>query len=167
MESQTAEYSPAVRTSGAPSLDAVLSRRWRKRGELEADAADRRAVPANAVLRQPPDDPLADFPEARCEPQAGPTVDAVDGPGGRVPQTEAQPGRRGPQDLPVFVEGFGDISAQPGVGHRHHVHPDGLWFHVPDGHPRLAQSVRAVVANFQQPGKQLARSAGGESIKIQ
>ena len=53
------ERAAAVRTAGSESFDAVLRGVGESGEEPAVDAADRRAVPATAVLRQPADDGLA------------------------------------------------------------------------------------------------------------
>ena len=50
------------------------------------DGTDEGAVSGDAVLRQPPDDGVAASRRSRGESEAGPTVDAVDGPGGDLPE---------------------------------------------------------------------------------
>src|SRR5947208_2362523 len=67
---RAAEHRPAMQTPGLAALD-VLPRRDRRVGrEPEADAIDRRAVPAHAVLRFARDDAMVDSPRLRRESQA-------------------------------------------------------------------------------------------------
>ena len=78
-----------------------------------ADATDRRAVPAGAVLRLAEDDPVARAARVRGEPQAGAAVDAGDGHRGDLPQASHQPAGSRTQDLPVFAAGFSGHASRP------------------------------------------------------
>jgi integrase-like protein len=110
-------------------------------GEPRVDAADRRAVSADAVLRQP-----ADGAGALGQSQAGAAADASDGTGGDLPATadDARGGRT--QDLPVFTAECGGHAAGPGVVERHHVRAAAAWILVLGGNHGLVQPVRGGLA---------------------
>ena len=166
MGSRATEYPSSVRAVGFEPRDTLLPRRGRERGEPGVDALDRRAVPAHAVLRQPKHDDLAVPAREQRESKTDPAAHAIDGLGGHLPQAAYKPeGRRSP-DLPVFAAECEDRASEPGLEHGHHVHSDGSRLHVPGGDPRLVQSVRPVVAAFQQPGKQFLRRGPGGVIVV-
>jgi putative transposase len=72
--SSRAERLAAVRAVGLAAIDALLRPPGRERREFGADATDRRAIPRDAVLRQP-----ADGEGAGRQSHADSATDAVDG----------------------------------------------------------------------------------------
>src|SRR5207247_3659992 len=89
--------------AGPATLD-VLPRRCRRvRREPEADAIDRRAVPAHALLRFPRDDPMVDSPKPRRESQARAAADVHDGLGGDLSAAADQRALSRTSNLPVFI----------------------------------------------------------------
>ena len=114
-----AERASAVRAAGAESVELVLPAGGRVGGEPAVDAADRRAVPEDAVLRQPEDGQGVGH-----QPQAGAAPDAADGVGSDLPQAAAVAERRRAPNLPVFAAECGDRASEPGVVERHHLRAD-------------------------------------------
>src|SRR5438477_5613302 len=101
-----------VSTQPLELLPAAGCREHRQPG---ADAADRRAVPEDAVLRFAADGRGAQHAASSRQSQAYTAADAADGPGGGIPQAADHATRREPQDLPVFVTRSEDRASQPGV----------------------------------------------------
>src|SRR6516165_9321320 len=75
-----------MRTPGSQSLNVLPPGGHRVGGEPAPDAADRPAVPPDALLRQPTDDGVLGAVRGDDQSQAGATADGLDGPGGAVPQ---------------------------------------------------------------------------------
>ena len=136
-----AEYAAAVRVAGVASVELVLSTDRRVGGESAMDAADRRAIPEDAVLRQP-----EDGRGVRHQPLAGAAFDAVDGIGSDLSEAAPLAERRRASNLPVLAAEFGDCAARPGVVERHHLRSHAARLDVPDGGHGLVQPLCAVVA---------------------
>jgi hypothetical protein len=77
----------------------------RKRREPAVDAAARRTVHADSVLRESANGGVAGNTGFRGESEAGRTAYGSDGHCGRVSEAETEPAGRRPQDLPVPAEG--------------------------------------------------------------
>src|ERR1700719_1285562 len=93
-----AEYFPPMRAAGAGPVNAVLRAVRPERRQPGIDASDRRAVSADAVLRQPQ---TGRGPGSQSE--AGAAADAFDGTGGDVSEALDVASGAGAQDLPVFA----------------------------------------------------------------
>src|SRR5512143_1540699 len=104
-QSSGAKHSAAVRAAGAEPIELVSRAGEGVGGEPGADAADRRAVPADAVLRFAEDDGLADATRARGQSQAGPAADADHGLGSDLSPAEHDAAEPGASNLPVFTAG--------------------------------------------------------------
>src|SRR6516164_8354409 len=76
------EHTAAVPLDGDFAVGVVLRRRTRDRRESAVDAANRRAVHADTVLRDPEDDPVAVRARVRGQRETDPPVDAANGTGG-------------------------------------------------------------------------------------
>src|SRR5688500_8537425 len=100
-QSPRAEHSAAVRAAGSEPLELVPGASGRVGGEPGLDAADRRAVSADAVLRFAENDDLADAARSRGQSQAGAAADADDGPGSDLPPAQHDAAVPGASDLPV------------------------------------------------------------------
>ncbi len=128
------------------------------------DAAARRAVHGDAVLRGRADDGLSAAGRDSDRSQSGASAAAADGSGGALSEASAEcAGRSGASDLPVFAAGSADRASQPGVVGGHHVHPPVAGVRVPGGDPGLVQPLRAVVVAVDHPGRVVLRPgpAGG------
>src|SRR5271167_710633 len=95
------EYPPSMRTAATEPRHVLSSAGQRERGELGVDAADRRAVLADAVLWLAPDGGSSRHPTVADQSQAHAAADAVDGPGSDLSQAAHHTARRHAQDLPV------------------------------------------------------------------
>src|SRR5204862_7951308 len=102
------QHSAAVRAAGASPVDLLSGGGRRDGGEPGADATDRRAVPADAVLRFAEDGVLADAARSRGQSQAGAAADANDGVGSDLSPPEHDAAVPGASNLPVFTAGCGD-----------------------------------------------------------
>src|SRR5438045_9374890 len=104
-EPSGAEHPAAMRAAGAEPIEVVSRTSRRVGGEPGLDAADRRAVPADAVLRLAEHGVLADAARLRGQSQAGPASDADDGIGSDLSAAEHDAAVPGASDLPVFTAG--------------------------------------------------------------
>ena len=149
MGPRRSECATTMRAIGFESLDTVLPRCRRERGELAADAVDRRAVHATANFRQPAYDRLFADARARRQSETGPTADAENGAGSDLPQTASEFRLQTAQGLPVFAPRCGHHSAEPSMVDRYHVHSHGAGIHVPGGDFGLVQPLRLGSVGFQ------------------
>src|SRR5271157_6008183 len=99
-----------MRTAGLESVEQVLRSNRRVGGELGVDAADRRAIPQNALLRQAKDGQDAGHRRPTCG-----TTDAAHGSGGDLPQAASLAERCRTSDLPLFAAECGHCTAEPGM----------------------------------------------------
>ena len=100
-ESRRFEYSPPMRTVGPGAVEPVLRTGARKRTESGADAVDRRAVHAHAVLRLAADGSGVGRVGLPGQSQARATVDAGDGLGRRGAGTAHRQAATAAQGVPV------------------------------------------------------------------
>src|SRR5262245_13439218 len=125
------QHSAAMRASRPAPLELLSGAGGRVGGEPGPDASDRRAVPADAVLRLAEHDDLADTTRARGQSQAGAASDADHGLGGDLSTAEYLAAVSDASNLPVFTARCGDSQAQPGLEHGHHLHPAGPRLRLP------------------------------------
>jgi transposase InsO family protein len=92
-EPSRAEHSAAVRAAGAEPIELVPRTGEGVGGEPVLDASDRRAVPADAVLRLAEHDVLADAARLRGQSQAGAALDADHGAGSDLSAAEHDPAK--------------------------------------------------------------------------
>ena len=81
-----------------------------------------------------------------------PTPDAVDGAGEHGATTHNEHAGAGPPRLPVSAAGAHDRTAEPGLGHGYHLHPDGARLRLPGGDHRLVLPPGPGVAAVQHAG---------------
>src|SRR5512135_3571422 len=134
-----------MRTPGSQPIELLSPTGHRVGGEPALDAADRRAVPQDPVLRQPADDGFFGAYRGDGQPQAGPAAHGVDGFGVAVPQAAYHHHGIGRAGLPLLAPRSGADPRQRGLEFRHNIYSNASWFHVPDGGDRLVQPVRALV----------------------
>src|SRR5436309_7604376 len=141
-----------MRTRWPQPLDLLPPAGRRVGGEPAPDAADRRAISQDPVLRQPEDGGVPGTLRRGGESQADPAAHGVDGAGGIAPEA-ADDGtgiRRAGVSLPASRPGAEPY--QRGLEFGYHVHSHETWFHVPDGGDRLVQPLRPVVAAVEHAG---------------
>ena len=80
---------------------------------------------------------------------------------GMAPGPRHQPAPPGAQDLPLPAARGGGGAPQPGLEHRHHLHPPGAWLCLPGGHHRLVRPSGARLADLQHPGGGVLRGLPG------
>src|SRR5713101_3202390 len=97
------EHSPAVPTARLEPCHVVSTSGHGEPSELGSDAADRRAVFANALLRLAAHGRSSGHAPPSDQPQAPATPDALDGTGSDLSQALHDATRPEPQDLPVFA----------------------------------------------------------------
>ena len=107
------------------------ARRGRKPAESAPDAADRRAVPRDAVLRIAPDDTLATPPGQYGLAQAGAPPDATAGGARALPAAPDVSAAPGAPDLSLPAPRSADHAAEPRVVHGCHLHPPAAGLFVP------------------------------------
>ena len=89
--------------------------------------------------------------------QAGAAADAPDGDRGARAEAAHDEAGAGAQDLPVSAARTGDRPAEPGVGGRHHLHPDRARLPLPGGDHRLGEPGGAGVAAVEHDGRLVLR----------
>ena len=121
-----------MRTPGPQPIE-LIPRAGHRVGEgSAADAANRPAVPANSILRQPTDDGVSGAGWGDGQSQASSAAHGGDGPGGPVPQaTDHDPGA-GRTRLPQLAPRSGADPRRRGLEFGHHLCADAAWIHVPD-----------------------------------
>src|SRR5438046_1545477 len=97
------ECPQAVRAAWLEPRHAVSTAGHREPSEPGSDAADRRAVFANALVRLAAHGRSAGHALPSGEPQARAAADALDGTGSDLSQALHDATRPEPQDLPVFA----------------------------------------------------------------
>ena len=112
-----------------------------------ADAADRRAVPEDAVFRQPQDGVELGISRGRVQRLMRLMGLEAIYPKPRLSQNAPA------SNLPVFAAESGDHATQPGVVQRHHVRAHAARLLVPDGGDGLVQPLRAGVAIVEHVGR--------------
>lgn len=138
------EHRSAMPALGARTFDVLLPGAGRNGREPGVDARYRRAIPADAVLRQP-----QDGADIWRQSQANPTLNAVDGDRGDLSQTTYDLAGQGSQGLPVFTAKYEDYSSRSGVGERHYLHTVAAWIFVSGGGHGLVQPARPQLATFE------------------
>src|ERR1700674_1293507 len=107
-----------MRTAGLEPREPVLQAEGRERRKPAPNAADRRAVYTDAIIRKPPDGGLAakEKKDAR-ESKKGRAVNWGDRSRGRVPEAQNERARRTSQDLSVLAQRRESGTCQPGLEH--------------------------------------------------
>ena len=135
-----------MRPGRAAAFERVLRAEARDSGEPALDAADRRAVFADAVLRKSADDPVVSASRICHQPQACASLDEADGVGIAGPQAADDGAWQGTHGLPLPAEKPGNYQAESGVGRGHHLRAAGAGVSVLNGDIGLAQPVRGELA---------------------
>ena len=138
------ERCSAVRAPRIAAVDVVLHADWGDAQKPGTDAADRRAVLAHAVLRQPQDS-LSPWRES----QTNSTIDATDGDRSHLSAAVHHAASRGSQDLSILAAWTQDRPAQPGVVQRYHVCAAAARIPVPGGNYGLVQPLRTGLETFE------------------
>src|SRR5437773_822263 len=133
IESRKIEHRAAVRADPLGAFDVVLRAGGRQCRGSEADAVDRRAVHAKAVLRKPADGGRTEGPRLEYQSQASATVDAADGFGSHLSEAAIIGSSSGPSDLSVPVAEREDRTAQSGMEHGHNVRAASGRIRLPSG----------------------------------
>src|SRR5512143_1494112 len=120
---------------GASRCLSLRARAWA--GGSGADAPARCALPGGAVLRLAAHGRGAAARRRPGRSPSGAPADASDGPGGAGAEAGHQPAGAGPSDLSLPVARADDRAAEPGVGRRHHLTPDGPRLSLSGGDHRL------------------------------
>ena len=116
---------PAMQVAGAAPLVSVPQTGGGQRRGSYDYGADRSALPGSALLWLTPDGGMAGDPRPSGQPQAGAAPDAAAGTGGDLPAPEYEQAGGGAQDLSLPAARPDHRSAEPGLGGRHHLYPDG------------------------------------------
>ena len=136
---------------GAAALQRLLSADCRKQRELVPRAFDRRAVHSHAFLRQSAHDRLAPSRGVSGQPQTGSAPDASDGYRGYWSQAGYQPAPSRARHLSLSARRLSFVSGQSSLERRYYLLSLATGIHVPGGHHRLVQPLRAQLATVQYP----------------
>ena len=126
-------------------------------------ASHRRAAPGAACVRQP-DAARSAEPTARHggRAQVCGDVDAKDGHRGHLPAQEHFQAPSPAHRVSLPTAGPDHQSAEPCVGRRHHLHPDGAWLCVPVRGDGLVHAQSPLLAPLEHAhGGLLCRGGGG------
>src|SRR5262245_6549334 len=143
------QHHASVRTDGTESIKLVLSADRRERGEPESDAIDRRAVNADALLRDSQDDRVAEEERARGQSQTREAADADDGAGSNLSETTSQPAGARSSDLSIFIAWNQCYASRSGLEHRYYLHPPEARLRVFSSDPGLVQPIRVELGGFE------------------
>ena len=91
------------------------------------------------------------------QPQAGAAADAADGDRGARAEAEHDEAGAGPQDLSLSAARPDDRPAEPGLGGRHHLHPDRARLSLPGGDHRLGEPGGSGLAAVEHDGRLVLR----------
>ena len=127
-------------------------------GRSGLDAPDRRTASGAAVLRLAADDVRTQQGRPRGQPQAGAAADARDGDRGAGSAPRHEQSRARTQDISLSAARRGDYRAEPRVGGRHNLHPDGARLSVSGGDHRLGQPRGSGVAAVEHDGQRASAS---------
>src|SRR3954465_1464569 len=94
---------------------------WGDAAEPRADAADRRAVPGDALVRRAADGAAPAAGGDRGRAQAHPAADGEDGPGADLPTAVHDGAEPRAPGLSLLAAGSGDRPPEPGLVRRHHL----------------------------------------------
>src|SRR5437868_1445024 len=130
----------------------LLRARSREQGESVFDAAHRRAVPGDAVLRQSAHGGAPGACRVFSESQANSTTDADDGAGRVVSRPKNDNSGTRAQSVSVLAAGADHRSSQSGVVQRHYVLAAATRVSVSGGRDGLVQPARARLAVVEYAG---------------
>src|SRR5215213_3953257 len=135
--------------------------RRRDGAEPGADAADRRAVPGDALVRLAADGAASAAGRLRGRPQADATADGEDGPGADPPAPTHDGAAPRASGLSLPAAGPRRRAAEPGLVRRHHLPADAARLPLPGRGDGLGDAQGAVLAGVEHPGGGvLPRGAG-------
>lgn len=138
----------SVRVVGAAEIKFLLRTCRRERREPSSDAADRRAVPAPAILRVAADDSVAARAGLYSQSQARVEIDAADGTGCNLSETKALTTSAGAADLSVFTQESANNQSQPGVVYGHNLHSPVSRLYLSGGRDRLVLAICSFVGGI-------------------
>ena len=153
-----------VRVARDQPLRILLRPGRRERSQPGADAADRRAVPGDPVLRRAADDaaPAQERPLRRSG--AGAPTDASDGVVGGVSEAAHQRSALGSCGVPVSAAGRVDRSGEPSLVRGHHVYSDAAGVPVSGRGDGLGEPEGSVVAGVEHDGSRFLHRRGGGGV---
>src|SRR5215211_3694064 len=133
----------------------------RDAAEPGADAADRRAVPGDALVRLAADGAASAAGRLRGRPQAGATADGEDGPDADLPAPTHDGAAPRASGLSLPAAGPGGRAAEPGLVRGHHLPADAPRPPLPGRGDGLGDAQGAVLAGVEHPRRGvLPRSPG-------
>ena len=154
---QILEHNSAV-SAPRPRAEQLVSRATgRVARESRSDERDRPPVHQAAVLRHP-----KGSRNFLRQPQTRSATDAAAGVGCCSLQAADKPPCSRAQDIPVFTAKSGHYAAEPGLGKRHHLHPDAARLPLSDGCHGSLQPQRSLLAIVEHADRRvLHRGPGG------
>src|SRR5271169_2203367 len=139
----------------------------RRGGRSGGDAPHRRTASRTSVLRLAAHDLRTQQGRPRGQPQAGAAADAGDGDRGAGSAPRHEQGHARAQDIPLPAARPEDCRAEPRVGGRRDLHPDGVWLPVSGGDHRLGQPGGSGMAAVEHQRCELLRGgAGGGAASV-
>jgi hypothetical protein len=160
------EHTAAVPLDGDFAVGVVLRRRTRDRRESAVDAANRRAVHADTVLRDPEDDPVAVRARVRGQRETDPPVDAANGTGGDLSEAAVVGSGARTSHLSVSSKRTEDQSAESGLVQRHHLHSLAPRFRLSGGGDGLVQPVCAGLGSLDFHGDVVLPGGSGLGLAV-
>lgn len=135
----------------------LLHAAGRDRTEPRADAADRRAVLGDALLRRASDGVAPVQRRPRSEREAHPSAHAPDGTDADLSEAQYQQASERTQDLSLPAARFAGGEAKPGLVRGHHLYTDASRVPLSGGDHGLAYPDVSVVADIEHAGRGLLR----------
>ena len=132
-------------------------------GRSGGDAPHRRTASRTSVLRLAANDLRTQQGRPWGQPQAGAAADAGDGDRGAGSAPRHEQSRARAQDIPLPAARPEDCRAEPRVGGRRDLHPDGMRLPLSGGDHRLGQPSGSGVAAVEHQRCELLRSGAGGS----
>ena len=128
-------------------------------GRSGGDAPHRRTASRTSVLRLAANDLRTQQGRPWGQPQAGAAADAGDGDRGAGSAPRHEQSRARAQDIPLPAARPEDCRAEPRVGGRRDLHPDGMRLPLSGGDHRLGQPSGSGVAAVEKPPPTMRASA--------
>src|SRR5271155_4262233 len=155
---------PPMRACGRGALGDLPPQARRRGGRSGGDAPHRRTASRTSVLRLAANDLRTQQGRPWGQPQAGAAADAGDGDRGAGSAPRHEQSRAGAQDIPLPAARPEDCRAEPRVGGRRDLHPDGVRLPLSGGDHRLGQPGGSGMAAVEHQRCEFLRGALEEAL---
>ena len=156
-----------MRACGRGALGGLPPQARRRGGRSGGDAPHRRTASRTSVLRLAANDLRTQQGRPWGQPQAGAAADAGDGDRGAGSAPRHEQSRARAQDIPLPAARPEDCRAEPRVGGRRDLHPDGVRLPLSGGDHRLGQPGGSGMAAVEHQRCELLRGgAGGGAASV-